>query len=73
MPDRVCVPIDPKQCDDFDPQTVPTVETLLSEIDQFDKKASVDSPLRGKKGTQIYPRRLLVEQATQPSSDDDHR
>jgi DNA primase small subunit len=46
----VCVPIDPDQCDDFDPQAVPTVETLLSEIDQFDKRNATDSPVRGKKG-----------------------
>lgn len=46
----MCVPIDPDQCDDFDPQAVPTVETLLSEIDQFDKRNATDSPLRGKKG-----------------------
>ena len=35
---RVCVPIDPTQCDDFDPFTVPTVRSLCAEIDAFDQK-----------------------------------
>ncbi|ELR14579.1 DNA primase small subunit [Acanthamoeba castellanii str. Neff] len=56
---RVCVPIDPDQCDDFDPQAVPTVETLLSEIDQFDKRNATDSPLRGKKGLRQYEKTSL--------------
>ncbi|GBG80470.1 hypothetical protein CBR_g30932 [Chara braunii] len=29
---RVCVPIDPQACEDFDPTTVPTVSQLLNEL-----------------------------------------
>lgn len=35
---RVCVPIDPKLADTFDPFTVPTVRTLCEEIDEYDRK-----------------------------------
>ncbi|RKF63173.1 DNA primase small subunit [Erysiphe neolycopersici] len=43
---RVCVPIDAKKCEDFDPLAVPTVVELLREIDEWkddgksDEKAS---------------------------------
>lgn len=45
---RVCVPIDTKNLDDFDPLEVPTVQSLLSEIDSWkgdgedEKKAVAD-------------------------------
>lgn len=32
---RVCVPIDPRRLDDFDPLAVPTVQGLLAEIDTW--------------------------------------
>ncbi|KAH7325054.1 DNA primase small subunit [Stachybotrys elegans] len=32
---RVCVPIDPKHVEDFDPFSVPTVQSLLAEIDAW--------------------------------------
>lgn len=35
---RVCVPIDPKDAEDFNPLTVPTVSHLLNEIDEYDAK-----------------------------------
>ncbi|KAJ5197976.1 uncharacterized protein N7498_007093 [Penicillium cinerascens] len=35
---RVCVPIDPKKADEFDPLSVPTVMELLAEIDAYDAK-----------------------------------
>lgn len=35
---RVCVPIDVRKLDEFDPLTVPTVTELLSEIDVWDRK-----------------------------------
>merc|ERR1711871_466017 len=35
---RVCVPIDPRTADSFDPFKVPTVRTLCEEIDEYDKK-----------------------------------
>lgn len=33
---RICVPIDPKKADEFDPLEVPTVSNLLAEIDAYD-------------------------------------
>jgi DNA primase small subunit len=35
---RVCVPIDTRNLDAFDPFTVPTVTELLSQIDEWDEK-----------------------------------
>lgn len=40
---RVCVPIDPKKAEEFDPLSVPTVLNLLSEIDEYDAKHPVGS------------------------------
>lgn len=34
---RVCIPIDPALCDDFDPFTVPTVKSLCEQVLQFCK------------------------------------
>ncbi|KAG6821043.1 hypothetical protein H0H93_007933 [Arthromyces matolae] len=34
---RVCVPVDPTHISDFDPETVPTVNQLLQELDAFSK------------------------------------
>jgi DNA primase small subunit len=34
---RVCIPIDPKLADSFDPFSVPTVRSLCDEIDKFDR------------------------------------
>ena len=31
---KVCVPIDPKHAFEFDPDTVPTVESLLKELEE---------------------------------------
>lgn len=35
---RICVPIDPRKADEFDPLAVPTVMELLGEIDTYDAK-----------------------------------
>ncbi|KAJ6009219.1 hypothetical protein N7522_004235 [Penicillium canescens] len=35
---RICVPIDPRKAEDFDPLSVPTVMNLLAEIDEYDAK-----------------------------------
>ena len=32
---RVCIPIDPEKAEFFDPETVPTISQLTSEIDKF--------------------------------------
>ncbi|KXT09185.1 hypothetical protein AC579_7261 [Pseudocercospora musae] len=39
---RVCVPIDMRRVEDFDPFSVPTVSDLLGEIDQWEKKQGAD-------------------------------
>ncbi|CAM0140746.1 unnamed protein product [Umbelopsis sp. WA50703] len=33
--ERVCVPIDPDHCDDFDPFAVPTLQKLCKELDEY--------------------------------------
>lgn len=33
---RICIPIDPKEADDFDPFKVPTVRALCAQIDAYD-------------------------------------
>jgi DNA primase small subunit len=33
---RICVPIDPRKAEEFDPLSVPTVMELLAEIDTYD-------------------------------------
>jgi DNA primase small subunit len=35
---RICVPIDPRKAEEFDPLSVPTVMNLLAEIDDYDAK-----------------------------------
>merc|ERR1712216_570991 len=35
---RVCVPIDPNECDSFDPFKVPTLLSLSEEINNYDAK-----------------------------------
>jgi len=42
---RVCVPIDPKRADEFDPTTVPTISDLLHELDSFDPARSTLPPM----------------------------
>lgn len=36
---RVCVPIDPRTLEDFDPEEVPTVSALLGEVDAWTRDA----------------------------------
>lgn len=36
---RVCVPVDPRRVDDFDPESVPTVGQLLRELDELGSNA----------------------------------
>lgn len=37
---RVCVPIDPKKIDDFDPMAVPTISEILEELNSVEKEDS---------------------------------
>lgn len=49
---RICVPIDPRRADEFDPLEVPTVTELLGEIDEWGRKnggAGVGEEEAGKK------------------------
>ncbi|XP_013659435.2 DNA primase small subunit [Brassica napus] len=39
---RVCVPIDPNNCDEFDPLAVPTLSQLIEEINSGGSKMDVD-------------------------------
>ncbi|KAG6530294.1 DNA primase small subunit-like [Zingiber officinale] len=36
---RICVPIDPNDCDDFDPTTVPTLSQLIEELNMSNKRS----------------------------------
>ncbi|GAV65780.1 DNA_primase_S domain-containing protein, partial [Cephalotus follicularis] len=40
---RVCVPIDPDECDEFDPTTVPTLSQLLEELNRGGFKVDADN------------------------------
>lgn len=62
---RVCVPIDPSQCDDFDPTSVPTLSVLLEELNacglQMDTKngewerTSLAQPIRFFRSSFLQP------------------
>lgn len=43
---RVCVPIDTKRLDKFDPLAVPTVTELLSQIDAYDERAMKEADVK---------------------------
>lgn len=45
---RICVPVDPRSVDDFDPLDVPTVTELLGEVDEWESKQRDDGE-NGKK------------------------
>lgn len=45
-PGRVCVPVDPKRVDDFDPDTVPNVGELLVELNQLPAAQEGEKPRR---------------------------
>jgi hypothetical protein len=44
---KVCVPIDPSKAYDFDPDTVPTVQSLLKELEVLTEPADKVSATRG--------------------------
>ncbi|KAM0326940.1 hypothetical protein ACHAQA_006060 [Verticillium albo-atrum] len=54
---RVCVPIDTKALEDFDPTTVPTVQGLLAEIDDW--KADEEDPEAPQKNVQDWEKTSL--------------
>ena len=50
---RVCVPIDPKEVDDFDPFAVPTLSQLVKELDEFDEEAAKGRKLQNWEKTSL--------------------
>jgi DNA primase small subunit len=57
---RVCVPIDPKKLEKFDPLAVPTVTELLEEIDAWDAKGGKEEVVDGEvKNLQDYEKTSL--------------
>ena len=48
---RVCVPIDPRKADEFDPLSVPTVTTLLAEIDAYDANHAAEAEIPDTEGS----------------------
>ncbi|KAK8658034.1 hypothetical protein V6N13_036249 [Hibiscus sabdariffa] len=44
---RVCVPIDPNNCDEFDPTTVPTLSQLLEELNRVGLREDAKNELDG--------------------------
>lgn len=43
---RVCVPIDPDRCDEFDPFVVPTLTSLIDELNAYEKENAQKDPER---------------------------
>lgn len=56
---RVCVPIDVRRVEDFDPLSVPTVTELLDEIDQWDRKQDADMTEEEKSKVQDWQKTSL--------------
>ncbi|KAI8929879.1 hypothetical protein BC831DRAFT_395804 [Entophlyctis helioformis] len=55
---RVCVPIDPKKCGEFDPFSVPTMQSLLDELDTL--KSTADTGSSDSAGGSYYDRTSLA-------------
>lgn len=49
---RVCVPIDPKHVEDFDPEAVPTIVDLLRELNSW--SSTVDGNVKEHNATERY-------------------
>jgi DNA primase small subunit len=56
---RVCVPIDPRHLEEFDPLTVPTVTELLGEIDEWDSENQTSTVEGETKRIQDYEKTRL--------------
>lgn len=54
---RVCVPINTKKCEEFDPLDVPTVNELLEEIDEWKPEAGAEEgkPVQDWEKTRLKP------------------
>ncbi|KAA8528242.1 hypothetical protein F0562_035507 [Nyssa sinensis] len=51
---RVCIPIDPNHCEEFDPTTVPTLSKLLGELNMGGLKADSDNGILTVKNLDLY-------------------
>jgi DNA primase small subunit len=52
---KVCVPVDPERIDEFDPESVPTVHQLLSELDDLGKTDGEANNAEHHSGTSCLP------------------
>ncbi|ORX71685.1 primase, polypeptide 1, 49kDa [Anaeromyces robustus] len=52
---RVCVPIDPQNCDNFNPFEVPTLNELVKEINELSQQSENLTPKDYQKNTSIEP------------------
>jgi DNA primase small subunit len=52
---KICVPIDPLKCDEFDPSLVPTVSDIVDDLDAIAKREGSSNPHMGYKGTRLEP------------------
>eukprot|EP01103_Thecamoeba_quadrilineata_P007672 TRINITY_DN17518_c0_g1_i1.p1 TRINITY_DN17518_c0_g1~~TRINITY_DN17518_c0_g1_i1.p1 ORF type:complete len:419 (-),score=49.81 TRINITY_DN17518_c0_g1_i1:23-1279(-) len=50
---KVCVPVDAAKCDEFDPNTVPTLENLIKELDDYMEDSGTQRKLRDYKKTSL--------------------
>ncbi|KAI9591659.1 hypothetical protein BDF19DRAFT_454206 [Syncephalis fuscata] len=48
---RVCVPINPEICEQFNPLTVPTVDDLINEINAYDAQVAKDQQVNDNNGS----------------------
>lgn len=51
---RVCVPVDPARVDEFDPEAVPTVGRLLSELNKLGTETASDDKARKLEGQSLH-------------------
>lgn len=52
---RICVPIDPRKAEDFDPLAVPKVTELLAEIDEWQSKDDAEKKVQDWEKTSLKP------------------
>ncbi|KAG0183210.1 primase, DNA, polypeptide 1 (49kDa) [Apophysomyces sp. BC1034] len=52
---RVCVPIQPESCEEFNPLTVPTLSTLCQELNEYDRENPGARKLADVKKTSLRP------------------
>lgn len=58
---RVCVPIDPDNIDDFDPFTVPTISTIIEELNTTESKDEDSKKIKDYKKTSLNTSMVIFE------------